>query len=141
MSRVLGGAELLADLGEGGWIGIVAVDISEQSGELLPGVGVEASMLCQRILGAGLELVEIPASLRNTDDGDVEMSPLDHGLKCREDFFVGEVPGGAEEDKSVGVGNGRRDGFDVGQRRLLCMSPSVFGETVWLGPKVPGSIE
>ena len=86
-------------------------------------------MLLERVFGAGFELVEVPAGLGDADDGDVEGAAFDHRLERGEDFFVGEVAGGAEEDEGVGVGCGGRNGFDVGQRRLLICDTQSMSET------------
>ena len=108
---VLGSSESGFDGVEGGGVGVVTVDVAEERAELVPGGGVEAAVLAETVLGAGFELVEIPAGLGDSDDGDVEGSSLDHGLEGGKDFFVGEVAGGAEEDECVGLKLGHGGSF------------------------------
>ncbi len=68
VQRRLGIAQLLAQLGEGGRIGIVAVDVAQQADELFKGRLLQAAMLFQALLGARFQLIEIPTGLGNADD-------------------------------------------------------------------------
>ena len=61
-------------------------------------------MFLQAVLGAGLELVQVPARLGHADDRHVEVAAFHHRLQRREDFLVGQVAGGAEKHQGVGTG-------------------------------------
>ena len=80
---------------------ILGHEVSGVVAELGPGVGVEAAVLGERGFGALAELVGVPSGLGYADDRDVKRAALDHGLEGGEDFFVGEIACGAEEDECV----------------------------------------
>ena len=103
VERCLGVAQLLADLLEGVQVGVVAVDVAEQVHEFFKGVFVQAAVLFERVLGAGFEVIEVPAGLGDADDGNIEAFVLDEALQGGEDLFVGEIAGGSEEDEGVGL--------------------------------------
>ena len=50
---VLGIAEGLLDGGEGGEVGVIAVDVFEEAFEFLPGIVVDATVVLQAVFGAG----------------------------------------------------------------------------------------
>ena len=102
----LGGAELLAEGLERRRVLVVAVDVAQQAAQLVERRGIEPAVLLEAVLGAGLELVEVPAGLGHADDRHVEVAALHHRLQRREDLLVGQIAGGAEEDQGVGVGLG-----------------------------------
>ena len=98
---VLGRAELAADGVEGGVLGVVAIDVAQKSGELFPGVGVEAAVGFDAAARALLELVQCPAGLGDTHHRHVEGATLHHGLQRGKDLLVREISGSAEEYQCV----------------------------------------
>ena len=92
------------ELGEGGRIGVVAIDIAQLRRQLLEATGVEvAAALLDAVARALLQLVQGPARARHADDGNVEAVAADHGIERRKDFLVGQIAGGAEKNEGVGV--------------------------------------
>src|SRR6516162_1099355 len=103
VSGVLGLAEFLAQVLEGGSIVVIAVDIMEQAGKFFPRGGVEAAVFFEAVLGSGLQLIEIPAGLGYADDREVEMPSFQHGLERRKDLLVGQIAGCTKKDQSIGM--------------------------------------
>ena len=98
-------AQLFPDRREGGRVVVVAVDVPEEARQLREGRWVEAAVLLEAVLGAGLHLVEGPAGLRDADDRDVEVAALQHRLERREDLLVRQIARGPEEDEGVRPGS------------------------------------
>ena len=73
MRGMLRVAQLLAKRLEGRIVAVVAVDVAQQAAELVQRRRIEAAMLLQAVLGAGLELIEVPAGLGDADDRHVEV--------------------------------------------------------------------
>jgi hypothetical protein len=44
-------------------------------------------MLLDAVLGAGLQLVEVPASFGNADDRHIKVAPFDHGMQAGKIFL------------------------------------------------------
>ena len=103
MQRPVGVAQLSPQTLEGSRVAVVAIDITQQCGELREGGGVDAAVALETVPGAGLELLEAPAGPGHPDDRQVEVAAADQGLEGREDLPIGEVTRGAEEDKGVGA--------------------------------------
>ena len=59
MGWSFGVAEFPADCGEGGVVGVVAIDVTQQGAELCPCCGIEAAVLFEAVLGTGFELIEV----------------------------------------------------------------------------------
>jgi hypothetical protein len=62
-------------------------------------------MLLDTVAGPGLQLVEVPTSLGNTDHRYLEVPSFDHRLQGWKNFLIGEISGGAEEHQSVRMRN------------------------------------
>ena len=106
-----GAVELAAQRGERRRVGVVAVDVAQQRQELRERRLVDAAVLREAVARPRAELVEVPARLRDADDGHVEVPAPDHRLQRREDLLVREIAGGAEEHERVGLhgaGGGHR---------------------------------
>jgi len=58
-------------------------------------------MRFQAVVRPRPELYEIPTRLGHTHHRHVEMTALDHPLQSGEDFFIGQIASGAEEDEGV----------------------------------------
>ena len=83
--RPLRRTELLADGLEGCRIVVVAVDVAQQTGQLLERRRIDAAaVLLEAVARPRLELVELPAGLGHADHGHVEVAPLEHRLQRRE---------------------------------------------------------
>ena len=91
-------------------VGIIATDIAQQSRKLAKGSGIDTSaVLLEALAGASLQLIKIPTGPGHTDDRHIEVPTLQHRLQRRENLLVGEVAGGAEEDKRIGTRFAHRD--------------------------------
>ena len=103
--RPLRGAELLADGLERCRIVVVAVHITQQSGELLERSRIDpAAVLLEAVACTRLELVQVPAGLGHADDGHVEVAALEHRLQRGKDLLVSKIARCAEEHERVGMG-------------------------------------
>ena len=49
------------------------------------------------------KLFEVPTSFGHTDNRHVEVAAFDHRLQRRENFLVGQIARGAEENQGVGM--------------------------------------
>ncbi len=103
MRRAVSVSKFFAKGGEGRGVSVVAVNVAKKRAEFLPGGLVEATVLLERVFGAGFQLVEIPSGLGNADYWNCEGPAFNHCLQSGKDFFICEVAGGAEEDEGVGV--------------------------------------
>ena len=103
VGRMLGGAKLLPDRLERGWILIVAVDIAQQAQEFLESGAIHTAVLVDAVGGPCAELIEIPALLCHADHRNIEVAAFHHRMQRREDLLVREIAGGAEKNESVGM--------------------------------------
>src|SRR5580692_2424669 len=103
MQRPLGPAEGLLQLREGLRIVVIAVDISQESQELIKLCGVGAAMLLDAVLGSVPQLLDCPAGLGDADDRHIDTLVADEPQKRREDLLESEIAGSAEEHQSVGL--------------------------------------
>ena len=106
--RPLRRAELLAEGLKRGRVVVVAVHIAQQAAQLVERRGVESAVVLEAVARPGPELVEVPAGLGHADDRHVEVAAFHHRLQRREDFLVGQIARGAEEDQGVGMGMSHR---------------------------------
>ena len=83
---------------------VVAVDISQETQELIELCRVGAAVLLDAVLGSFLELFDCPACLGDADDGHVDAFIADEPQKRGEDLLEGEIAGCAEEHQGVGLG-------------------------------------
>src|SRR5882724_469378 len=102
--RALRALQFVAERGEGSWVLIVAVDVAEQVHQFVKGGGLEPTVLFQTVFGSGTKLVQIPSGFGDADDGYIQMAALHHRLQGRENFLVGQVARGPEENEGVRVG-------------------------------------
>ena len=102
--RPLRGAELLADGLKRRRVVVVAVDVAQQAAQLVERRRIEPAVLLEAVVRPGPELVEVPTGLGHADDRHVEVAAFHHRLQRREDFLVGQIARGAEEDQGVGMG-------------------------------------
>src|SRR6266436_3821091 len=72
---------------------VVAVHVTKQTTQFVESCGVQTSVFLDAITRSCLELVEIPASLSDTDDRLLKMAALDHRLQCRKYFLVSQISG------------------------------------------------
>src|SRR5580692_2464363 len=103
MQRPLSPAEGLLQLREGLRIVVIAVDIPQKFQELIKFCRVGAPVLLDAVLGSVPQLVDRPARLGDTDDGDVDALFVHEAQKRREDLLESEIAGSAEEHQSVGL--------------------------------------
>src|SRR3989449_6686006 len=101
--RPPGGAELFADGLECRQVLVVAIDVAQQAAQRGERRGIEPTVLLEAVLGARLELFELPAGLRHADDRHVEVAAFHHRLQRRKDLLVREVAGRAEEYEGIGM--------------------------------------
>src|SRR5262249_15195753 len=50
------------------------------------------------------KLFEVPTRFSHTDDRHIEVATFKHGLQSWENFLVGQIARGTEEDQGVGMG-------------------------------------
>ncbi len=99
--RMLSSAQLFTKRVKSGTVRVVAIDIAQQTTQLLEGCGVQSAVLFQTVLSPGAKLVEFPARFRDPDDRHIEASAFDQRLQCGKDFLVGEIAGGTKKDQRV----------------------------------------
>ena len=62
---------------------------------------LQSAVFFQALLGARFQLIEIPSSLGDADDGDVESLIANQVLQRRENLLVGEIARGSEKYKGI----------------------------------------
>src|SRR5438445_3679437 len=97
--RSLSAVDFLAERLEGRRVCIVAVDIPQQTAQLLESRSIDSAVFLEAVERPGSELVEVPASLGNADDRYIEMAAFEHRLQRGKDFLVGQIARCAEEDQ------------------------------------------
>ncbi len=105
VGRPLSGTELLADGLKGSRILVIPVHVMEQAAQLVESGGIESAVLFKTVLGAGPELVELPAGLGHADDRHLEMAALQHRLQGWKNLLVGQISGGPKENQGIGMGH------------------------------------
>ena len=104
MRRGFGARQLLPQLLERVWIGVITVNVAQFLSQLVEGLLIySASMLHQAVAGSLTQLIERPSSLGYSDDWKLQSSLADHALQCREYLFVGQISCGAKEHQRVGI--------------------------------------
>src|SRR5439155_2683104 len=103
VERVLRLGELGLQPLEGGEVGIVAVDVAQERGQLRKRLRIEAPVLGHARPGPRDELVARPSRLGHAHHRNVEAPAADEALERGKDLLVGEVARGAEEHQRVGA--------------------------------------
>jgi hypothetical protein len=93
--------ERLSDGLECGGLVVVAIHVAQQAAQFHECSGVKAAMLFETILGAGRKLAQVPTRFGDANDRHVEVPALQHRMERWEDFFVGQVAGGAEKHQRI----------------------------------------
>jgi hypothetical protein len=91
VGRTFGGAELPPDSVERGRALIVAVDVAQQTAELIESGTIHAAVLLDTVEGPCAELIEIPRRFCNADHGHIEIAAFHHRMKRRQDLLVREI--------------------------------------------------
>src|SRR3974377_251532 len=91
------GTQLLEGLG----ILVIPINVPSQADQLSESSRIDAAVLFDRVLDAGVELLEIPTCLGDANDRNIQVPPLDHGLQAGKDFFVSEVACRTKEDQRI----------------------------------------
>ena len=104
----VGVAHLLPQLLERGQVGVIPVNVTQELVELVEGGRIEAAVFFETVAGPLAELVEVPVRLGDADHRHVQAAAFDQRLQRGKDLLVGEIAGGAEEDKHVGTGCGHQ---------------------------------
>src|SRR5262249_47736960 len=99
MRRPLRGAELLADRLKGCRVLVVPIHVAQQAAELVERRPVDAAVLLEALLRPRPKLVEAPAGLGHTDNGNIEIAAFHHRLERREYFLVGQISRGPEKNQ------------------------------------------
>src|SRR5581483_6018881 len=84
---------------------VVAVDVTQQPGQLVESRGLDAAVLLDAVARPRAELIDLPAGFGHANDRHVEMAALDHRLQRRKNFLVGEIAGGAEKNQRIRMGS------------------------------------
>src|ERR1700722_5407649 len=79
--------EFFAKRGERRGILIVAVHIAQQAGQFLKSSGIESAVLLETVLRASAKLIDLPSSLGDSNDGNIQMSSLHHCLQRRKNLL------------------------------------------------------
>ncbi len=80
MEGLFGGTQFLAHLRESRGVGVVAVNVPQKLAHPGERIGIEAAVMFEAVLGARLELIEVPAGLGHSDDRNVESFVADQPL-------------------------------------------------------------
>ena len=102
MDRTLGSSEGLLERLERGGIAVVAIDILESIRKLLEDLLIDpAAIGGDPLAGAVDDLLARHATLGNTDDRPLQHPPAVKRLDGVEEFLMGQVSRGSEEDEGV----------------------------------------
>src|SRR5215472_11883050 len=93
--------ELGAQLLEGRRILVISINVPDQADQFSESSRIDAAVLFDGVLDAGVELLEIPTRLGDANDRNIQVAPLDHGLQARKDLFVSEVASRTKEDQRI----------------------------------------
>src|SRR6516225_9549193 len=93
--------ELGTQLLEGRGILVIPINVPDQADQFSESSRVDAAVLFDGGLDAGVELLEIPTRLGNANDRNVQVAPFDHGLQAGKDLFVSEIASRTKEDQSI----------------------------------------
>jgi hypothetical protein len=115
MQRPLRVGERLTQTLVRGLIVVIAVDVLKTRSKLSEGIGLESAVLLDTVASPVLQLIQVPAGLRNSDDRHIQVATLDHCLQRRKDLLVRQISTGPEKNKRI-----RLPGVD---RRLCTASP------------------
>jgi hypothetical protein len=89
---------------EGRGIRVIAVHIAQLMRQVSrSSPSSKSPLFFDAVAGALLELVQRPAAARHADDRNVEAVAMHHGVEGGEDFLVGQIAGGAEKNKGIGL--------------------------------------
>src|SRR5262245_6645739 len=103
--RLLRRAQLLTEGLKRCRVLIVAVNIAQQTTQLVESGGLQPAVFLNTVMRSRPELIEIPTSFGHADDRHVEVSALGHRLQRRKNLFVRQIPGSTEKDQSIRMGN------------------------------------
>ena len=103
VQRILRLPQLRTQLRKSMDVVVVAIYIAQQAHQLLKGLGMNAAMLLNAVLGASLQLVQIPAGLGHADDRQFEALIADQPLQRRKNLFVRQVARSAQKHKCIGM--------------------------------------
>jgi hypothetical protein len=92
VNGVLGLAQLLAHLLESRRIGIVTVDVAQDTHQLLETFRIQATVMFHAVFGALFQLVEVPAGFGDPNDWDIELSTLGQLLQAGKTFLCARSP-------------------------------------------------
>src|SRR6516164_2894023 len=93
--------ELGAQLLEGRRILVISINVPDQADQLSKSSRIDAAVLFDGVLDAGVELLEIPTRLGDANDRNIQVPPLDHRLQVEKDLFVSEVASRTKEDQRI----------------------------------------
>jgi hypothetical protein len=102
MRRSLRRVQLLADGLKGSRVFVVAINITQQSGQFVERRRLDFSaVFLDAVSRPRSKLINIPTCLGNPDNRHVEVAAFDHRLQRRKNFLVSEIATGTEEDQRV----------------------------------------
>src|SRR5205085_4487771 len=104
VKRPLRLAERLAQLGEGGALAIVAINVAQQADEARHRLLVAGRHEClETVAHAPRELLGLPAGARHPDDGHAEQPAAHQVIERRIDLAIAQIAGGAEQDNGIAI--------------------------------------
>ena len=84
-----------------GLIVVIAVDVLKTRSQFSEGIGVESAVLLDAVASPVLQLIQVPAGLRHSDDRHIQVATLDHCLQRRKNLLVRQISGGPEKNKRI----------------------------------------
>src|SRR6516162_9455219 len=93
--------ERLAQRSESCCVLVIAVNVSQQGDQFFESFRIDSTMFLQAVFRASAKLINVPSSFGYADDGHVQVPSLHHCLQRGENLFIGEIAGGAEENKCI----------------------------------------
>jgi len=91
VKRMLRFGQHASEIDVGGVAAVVAVDVLQARRQLCERVRLEASMLLETFLHAGLQLVEAPSAPGHNDDRHIQMAATRQRLQSRENLLECQV--------------------------------------------------
>src|SRR5262249_31563098 len=101
MERTLGVPKFLPKLKEGSFVHVVSIHVVKKIRQGLERIGIDSPMLFQTVFRSFLKILQIPARLGHTDDGNTDSLIANKPQERGKYLFVSEVATRPKENNCV----------------------------------------